>query len=556
MFCENCGKEIQNGARFCPACGMEILPTDGEQETRQKKQQERQKINNGKKPRRMNREVTVLLAAVLFVLTGALVFVLILAGRSDSGKKTGVEKETNAGRITETKAHMDTEHVIETEVHTDTEYAIDTENDVKTEAETEQDSARYKAYYEKISELQQKYGTGEIGSLTRSQEGAKDGWQGKYLHGVCFAKMEDFNADGKEELITVYLDSNEGPYEADVAAIYTYTVEVWEYRDFACEKVYDGLLYLPHQAFMDEAVFLTRVEGIPYVVQGNDDVCYSFWGYGTYGFREVKTLENDWIEQTGCKIDGVEVSEREYQAEFEKWWGNCKAYQVVDFSNPSVHDSDFTLESEKMAAAGSLQETLAVMEETLDFLRKEAGVDEMERNISTEKEADYSKTMRQENGEQNEAEWIEINAGVPQITMSHISFLDETSELEEGDFSYAAVNLYDGDVATAWVEGVSGQGKGEAVRFNFDGTYGVDGIRIYAGYQKSKDIYEKNSRPSEMEIWFSDGTMLKCSLEDFYGQQVIEFPERKETSWISIIIKDVYAGSRYEDTAISEIEFY
>lgn len=547
MFCENCGREMKDREIFCPVCGMKVKSNDGEQKTIQKKGQRKRKKN---KYRKINREVIVLLAVVLIVLTGALVFLFTLARRNDGGKKADIKKETNAN----------TECITATENHTDTKCVTGTENNAEAKEETEQESDISRAYYEKLNELQQTYGIGEIARLTLNEEWTKGEWKGEYLRGVCFAKLEDFNADGQEELVTVYLNPENESYDADVTAITDYIIEVWKYQDSVCKKIYDLEVYQPHQGLMDEAVFFTNVEGVPYLVQGYDDVYYGFCGYGADGFQEMKTLENDWIEQTGCKIDGVRVSESEYQAEFEKWWRYCEAYQVVDFSNPFVNESDFSLESEKMAAAGSLQETLSVMEETLDYLRKMSGVEEIERDNDTEKETDYSRTVQPESDEyvetSEQSEVIQAETAIPQVNMSCISNIEATSELKEGNITHSAENICDGNVSVAWVEGISGQGLEESVRIDFDSTYGVDGMRFYAGYQKSSELYYKNSRPSEMEIKFSDGTSARCFLEDFYGEQVIEFPERKETSWIMLTIKGVYEGNKYEDTVISEVEFY
>lgn len=517
MFCENCGRELEDDVRFCPDCGRQVHVS-------------------GQKSAR-HQAVPLVLAVVLLIIAGALA-ALYGVGRS----------------IESNRKRDDSADIVSVETESIEKIESDSEKESKTE--TEKKSDPYQVYYEKIKKLQKTYGTGQIAELTFSEYLTKDGWKGKYLRGVCFAKLEDFDADGQEELITAYLNPENEPYGADVAAIKDYVIEVWKYRDLTCEKIFDAELYLPHQGMLDEAVFLTNVEGIPYFVQGHDDVYYGFWGYGADGFQERMSLENDWIEQTGCRIDGVQVSNSEYEAVLEKWWKGCDAYQFVDFCNSAV-SNNFTLKAEKLAAAGSLEKTLAELADTLNFLSKEVGIDETEteQKETAQTETQQKSTVLSETGKQSTFQ-TETTAAAPQVTMSCVSSIEASSVLEENTITHYAENICDGDVGTAWVESASGQGLGEFVCINFDGTYGIDGIRLYAGYQKSEDLYKKNSRPSELEIKFFDGTLMQCILEDFLGEQIVEFPERKETSWIMLTIEEVYQGSKYEDTCIAELEFY
>ena len=114
----------------------------------------------------------------------------------------------------------------------------------------------------------------------------------------------------------------------------------------------------------------------------------------------------------------------------------------------------------------------------------------------------------------------------------------------------------DGDLATAWVEDGTGEGIDESITFTFDSVYLVSGMCIHAGYQKSAELYEKNARPASLTILFSSGETQTVTLQDVNGPQDIVFPAPVETASITLVISSVYSGSKYTDTAVSEISFY
>ncbi len=119
--------------------------------------------------------------------------------------------------------------------------------------------------------------------------------------------------------------------------------------------------------------------------------------------------------------------------------------------------------------------------------------------------------------------------------------------------SYGPGNLTDGDDATAWVEGSSGQGAGEFVVLEFDAARAVRGLSIKNGYDKSPDIYAKNSRVKDIELRFSTGDSLQATLKDAPGAQQLALSSPVDAKWVELIIRSVYPGSKYSDTAINEL---
>lgn len=149
-------------------------------------------------------------------------------------------------------------------------------------------------------------------------------------------------------------------------------------------------------------------------------------------------------------------------------------------------------------------------------------------------------------------------AGAAALPQDAIASVTATSYLEEPQYglSHTPSNLVDGTVTDAWVEGVSGQGEGQSVTISLNGTHTVSGLVIFAGYQKSDSTYENNSRPSAVTVSFPDGTAWDAWLQDYNGQQIVSFPHGVDTSSVTLTIRSVYPGIKYEDTVISEIMLY
>lgn len=149
---------------------------------------------------------------------------------------------------------------------------------------------------------------------------------------------------------------------------------------------------------------------------------------------------------------------------------------------------------------------------------------------------------------------------------------EASSELaSQGKKTYDASHLVDGNRNTCWVEGVSGTGAGETIELNLGKEQIVYGLIICNGYLESKYLYGINGKVSAVTVRTADGTAKQADLV------ILEFDEVKEPfetyeregteNWINfdhpvytdkimITIDDAVAGSKYEDTCISEIIVY
>lgn len=156
------------------------------------------------------------------------------------------------------------------------------------------------------------------------------------------------------------------------------------------------------------------------------------------------------------------------------------------------------------------------------------------------------------------------------------------SDYVEWTCKYNPGKIHDGDPNTAWVEGAEGQGIGEIIMIpclDFQKP-----IQIWSGYGKSNVLFEKNSRPKLIDVRIFKARLQGASqygsyyekfetvfrkdieLEDKNGYQNLNLPkfsvekyktandqEMDFTYFLGIRIMEVYPGSKWEDTCISEV---
>ncbi|WP_346909202.1 NADase-type glycan-binding domain-containing protein [uncultured Roseibium sp.] len=118
---------------------------------------------------------------------------------------------------------------------------------------------------------------------------------------------------------------------------------------------------------------------------------------------------------------------------------------------------------------------------------------------------------------------------------------------------YGPGNLTDGDPATAWVEGVGGAGTGERILVKFGSERPFAGIDITNGYTKNRSIFAKNGRVRNATVKLSDGSTYDLPLSDTMNVLRKRLQRPVAATWMEFRIDGVYDGSKYQDTAISEL---
>lgn len=151
-----------------------------------------------------------------------------------------------------------------------------------------------------------------------------------------------------------------------------------------------------------------------------------------------------------------------------------------------------------------------------------------------------------------------------------------TSTLEsQGNNDYKIENIHDLDLTTAWIEGSSDYGIGESFTIEFNWTeehegfgkvynfYGV--VEIFNGYCKSETVWKENSRIKTLKMYYNEKPLCLIGLVDTWQYQRLDLRQFFKDSKGSITAKngdkmrfeiiEVYEGTKYKDTALSEFVF-
>ena len=129
---------------------------------------------------------------------------------------------------------------------------------------------------------------------------------------------------------------------------------------------------------------------------------------------------------------------------------------------------------------------------------------------------------------------------------------------QQGKVAYSAGNANDLNHETVWCEGVDGNGIGEYIEYTFSANSPrVTTVKIFNGYVKSLAQWQKNARVKQLMVYYNDTALAQLELEDSRSLQIFNIGTvGSKDSWrLRFEILDVYPGTAYEDTVISEIFF-
>jgi hypothetical protein len=147
------------------------------------------------------------------------------------------------------------------------------------------------------------------------------------------------------------------------------------------------------------------------------------------------------------------------------------------------------------------------------------------------------------------------NKGAEINTVINWAVSASSNLLGDHNIDHTANLLIDNKFSTAWVEGVPGDGIGEELLFTTDKENKLSSIDIVSGYAKTNKTYTSNNRVKTLELSFSDGSSVVEILKDkVMGYQRITFLRPILTNFVKFRILEVYKGTKYEDTCISEIK--
>jgi hypothetical protein len=146
-------------------------------------------------------------------------------------------------------------------------------------------------------------------------------------------------------------------------------------------------------------------------------------------------------------------------------------------------------------------------------------------------------------------------SGVSSTSLPGIVCTASSARSSEAGVTYQASNLLDGNLATAWDEGVSGPGIGDWVRCDFGREVKLTRICIAPGYFKSAGLWKQNNRLASATFYASDGSSRRFAFQDLMIEQRFEVDGITAT-WVRMVVEGTYPGtSDAEDTPISSLSF-
>jgi len=162
-----------------------------------------------------------------------------------------------------------------------------------------------------------------------------------------------------------------------------------------------------------------------------------------------------------------------------------------------------------------------------------------------------------------EVERIEIlSVAAPEPRdLSPFAHVTASSQLAADRYgSYFAHAAIDGSKETAWVEGAAGPGTGEWIKLTFPAPVELHALSFDVGFDKDADLFAKNNRVKRATLVFSNGERSSVDFADQRGLQQISMARAPgtniETTFVKIIIEEVYRGTKYDDTCLAEVEVW
>jgi hypothetical protein len=122
-------------------------------------------------------------------------------------------------------------------------------------------------------------------------------------------------------------------------------------------------------------------------------------------------------------------------------------------------------------------------------------------------------------------------------------------------FNYRPKNLFDGKYDTAWVPNTAKAKDGidESLVIDFGPGQTFKGLELLNGYHKNESIFLKNNRVRQIEITLPIGKPQVFEIADGPDPMSFTLDESVTVPWVRLRIISVHPGSKYHDTALSEV---
>lgn len=189
-------------------------------------------------------------------------------------------------------------------------------------------------YLEKLKNLTELYGSS--GYVTKENDGDDMFTKNKYLTGLCYAKLIDFDNDGSNELIVGYRDPSKNSEERFDQQ---YNIEVWSFDGNDLKKIYDSMAL--GNAWEGLAFYILQIDGQYYIYSykeidsgtnentGESKFTYIREAYGIHNGDHIFSVchsqeDSQYISasldiRNEYFVDGKEVTYDEFQNAAQEW---------------------------------------------------------------------------------------------------------------------------------------------------------------------------------------------------------------------------------------------
>ena len=134
-----------------------------------------------------------------------------------------------------------------------------------------------------------------------------------------------------------------------------------------------------------------------------------------------------------------------------------------------------------------------------------------------------------------------------------------SSSLKGDRYKPDNINKSGGDIVpnSCWAEGVIGNGEGEWLELNATVPVLLDSLEITNGLAASDALFRANNRIKKIDLSVNGAEPVAVQLPDQMDPFHIKLPESKEVvRTIRLTIREVYPGTKYQDTCITRIRLF
>lgn len=117
------------------------------------------------------------------------------------------------------------------------------------------------------------------------------------------------------------------------------------------------------------------------------------------------------------------------------------------------------------------------------------------------------------------------------------------------------MKMFDDSLKTNWEEGVEGSGEGEYVVAQFDQEYQVKYLNFWLGNWKSDKYYKGNNRPKTLTLKMGEFE-TQITFPDSKEKFCVELSYPCKASSLTIVMDEIYEGTSWDDTCISDVHIY